>query len=40
MLCDRVSGIYDIYQFLNRKANNKAAAICASYLSEVAIIRV
>lgn len=34
MFWDKVSGIYDIYQLLNRKANNKAAAICASYLSE------
>ena len=30
MFWDRVSGIYDLYQWMNRKANNKAAAICAS----------
>ncbi|MBR3581705.1 MAG: class I SAM-dependent methyltransferase [Lachnospiraceae bacterium] len=34
MFWDRVSGIYDIYQMMNRKANDKAAFICASYISK------
>lgn len=38
MFWDRVSGIYDLYQLLNRKANNGAAAICASYLSKNDIV--
>ncbi len=34
MFWDNVSGIYDLYQILNRKANNGAASICASYISK------
>ena len=38
MFWDRVSGIYDIYQMMNRKANDKAAFVCASYISENDIV--
>ena len=34
MFWDKVSGIYDLYQVMNSKANNEAARICASYISE------
>lgn len=38
MFWDRVSGVYDLYQLLNRKANNGVTAICASYLSKDDIV--
>lgn len=34
MFWDKVAGIYDLYQFLNKKANNEAASICASYITK------
>ncbi|MCR5208979.1 MAG: class I SAM-dependent methyltransferase [Lachnospiraceae bacterium] len=34
MFWDKVSGIYDLYQLINFKANNGAASICASYISK------
>ncbi len=34
MFWDRVAGIYDLYQLMNRKANNRAASICAKYISK------
>ena len=34
MFWDNVSGIYDLYQLMNFKANNGAASICASYISK------
>ncbi|MCR5215192.1 MAG: class I SAM-dependent methyltransferase [Eubacterium sp.] len=38
MFWDKVSGIYDLYQLLNLKANNGAAAICASFLSREDVV--
>ena len=38
MFWDKVAGIYDLYQILNRKANTKAASICASYISNNDIV--
>ena len=32
MFWDRIAGIYDLYQIINRKANDRAAAICAEYI--------
>ncbi|MCR5168041.1 MAG: class I SAM-dependent methyltransferase [Oscillospiraceae bacterium] len=34
MFWDKVAGIYDLYQILNKKANNGAASICASYVNK------
>ena len=33
MFWDNVAGIYDLYQIINRKANNHAASICAEYIT-------
>lgn len=38
MFWDKVAGIYDLYQIINRKANNKAASICASYINKNDIV--
>ena len=38
MFWDNVSGIYDLYQLMNFKANNGAASICASYISKDDIV--
>ena len=32
MFWDRIAGIYDLYQIINRKANDRTAAICAEYI--------
>lgn len=34
MFWDRMAGIYDLYQVVERKVNDETAAICASYLHE------
>ena len=38
MFWDNVSGIYDLYQLMNFKANKGAASICASYISKDDIV--
>ena len=38
MFWDKVAGIYDLYQIINRKVNNKAASICDSYITKNDIV--
>ena len=33
MIWDKLAGIYDLYQFVERRVNGRTAAICASYLT-------
>lgn len=38
MFWDKIAGIYDLYQIMNSKVNNKTASICASYITNEDIV--
>ena len=38
MFWDKISGIYDLYQIVNKKVNDRAAYICAQHIESKDIV--